>query len=214
MQTDPELAALSESSHTSTGSPIFTGSTAGSTATGPSSNASEQSFFDHAQFPAGTAAAGALATSHTPRKARSRQTTFEGQTLKPPSPPGAGVAKPAFLGSHSKKNSWAARHDINGTVMREGDVGNGMHTIRPVKRFDSVASNRQSAEFIRPGSGDQAHLHNGSVRSAISPAASSSASTSATHTSPNGREAAMGRALVDEVVLPTLDKVGLVAGCR
>lgn len=98
--------------------------------------------------------------------------------------------------------------------MREGDVGNGMHTIRPVKRFDSVASDRQSAEFIRPGSGDQAHLHNGSVRSTISPAASSSASTSAAPTSPNGRDAAMGRALVGEVVLPTLDKVGLVTGCR
>jgi serine/threonine-protein kinase 24/25/MST4 len=64
-----------------------------------------------------------------------------------------------------------------------------MHTIRPVKRFDSVSSNRASAEFMRNG------IPTGSVRSVTSPAAS--------------REAQMGRTLVDEVVLPTIDKVRL-----
>lgn len=72
--------------------------------------------------------------------------------------------------------------------MREGDVGNGMHTIRPVKRFDSVSSNRASAEFMRNG---------GSMKSATSPVAAMD------------REARMGRTIVDEVILPTIDKVKL-----
>lgn len=127
----------------------------------------------------------------TPRKARSRQTTYENETLKPPSP---NDALGRLSGSQSLKNSWAGRHDINGTIMREGDVGNGMHTIRPVKRFDSINSNRASAEFIRHGDGGR-RSNSGSMMDASAPT-SPSISTEA---------GIIGRAMVEEVINPVLE---------
>lgn len=135
----------------------------------------------------------AVSNSHpgTPRKARSRQTTYENETLKPPSP---NDAPKRHSGSQSRKNSWAGRHDINGTIMREGDVGNGMHTIRPVKRFDSVNSNRASAEFIRYG--DSRRNSSGSLMDSSSAPLSPSLLTEAS---------VIGRAMVEEVINPVLE---------
>lgn len=40
--------------------------------------------------------------------------------LPPPPPPHS-----SYSDTPSKRNSWRGRHDINGTVLREGDVGSG-----------------------------------------------------------------------------------------
>ena len=91
-----------------------------------------------------------------------------------------------------RRNSYAARHDINGTVVRPADVGTGHDTIRPVKRFDSIGSNRQSSELVaqrkRSGDGLAAFGHEGEKRPTTD------------------ESGVMGRLLVDEVLVPTLDK--------
>lgn len=167
LQTDPELAALSESPASSSEN-VFTDASNGTN----TPNSSQQSL----------AAAGEV------RKPRSRQSTVDGDTLRVPG------------GSMNKKNSWAARHDINGTIMREGDVGNGMHTIRPVKRFDSHNSNRQSVDYAkRRGS-------NGSLRSMLAQSSTPAHSPPLSQATSSSRDATMGRALVDEVIYPTLEK--------
>jgi serine/threonine-protein kinase 24/25/MST4 len=74
-----------------------------------------------------------------------------------------------------------------------------MHTIRPVKRFDSVSSNRASAEFI------ERRNSYGSMRSERSPVPSPPPPAAALT-----RDAQMGRTLVDEVVNPALEQVGFV----
>lgn len=83
---------------------------------------------------------------------------------------------------HQKKNSWSARHDINGTVVRPADVGTGYETIRPVKRFDTVGSNRASADMVA------------SLREEEKVDAESD-------------QEKIGRALVEEVALPVLDSI-------
>ncbi|BGP36085.1 hypothetical protein JCM10296v2_007937 [Rhodotorula toruloides] len=62
---------------------------------------------------------------------------------RPPSVP------PSRSASPSKRNSYRARHDINGTVLGAEDVGSGLNTVRPIKRLDSATSHRNSTEFIR-----------------------------------------------------------------
>ncbi|GAA5872843.1 hypothetical protein JCM1840_005866 [Sporobolomyces johnsonii] len=69
--------------------------------------------------------------------------------------------------SPDKRNSYRARHDINGTVLGAGDVGSGLNTVRPIKRLDSAGSQRASAEFLRSVSQRQrqrerAHTHTSS----------------------------------------------------
>lgn len=81
--------------------------------------------------------------------------------------------------------------------MRPGDVGNGMHTIRPVKRFDSVSSNRASAEFIRHGSNSRTSSNGDIVLDSASAPPSPSLSTEA---------GVIGRAMVEEVINPVLEQ--------
>ncbi|KAG8920961.1 hypothetical protein FRC00_009310, partial [Tulasnella sp. 408] len=47
----------------------------------------------------------------------------------------------------SRRSSYTARHDPNGTVLREADLGSGMHTVRPVKRVDTIGSLRRSEDY-------------------------------------------------------------------
>ncbi|GAA6053991.1 hypothetical protein JCM3770_002407 [Rhodotorula araucariae] len=54
--------------------------------------------------------------------------------------------------SPSKRNTYRARNDINGTVLGAGDVGSGLNTVRPIKRLDSAGSHRASTEFVRSAS--------------------------------------------------------------
>ncbi|BGO96344.1 hypothetical protein NBRC10512_000570 [Rhodotorula toruloides] len=140
---------------------------------------------------------------------------------RPPSVP------PSRSASPSKKNSYRARHDINGTVLAAGDVGSGLNTVRPIKRLDSATSHRNSTEFIRTVSQRQ-RQH---APSLPSPASSSKESlvssaaetddvtseitpdTSAASLAPpseNGREEEvkkLGRTVVRDVISPVIDSM-------
>jgi len=69
------------------------------------------------------------------------------EDFSPTTPPDA---PPAYTGTARsiKRSSYAARHDLNGTVVREADLGNGMDTLRPVKRLDAAGSLRASQEYV------------------------------------------------------------------
>jgi len=104
-------------------------------------------------------------------------------------------APPAYSGSvrSNRRSSYAARTSPQGagTVLGEADIGNGVDTIRPVKKVDPVGSLRLSSEFV------------GSMRQE----SSGSAPTSPTGHSRAASEAARaGRTVVDEVVLPILQR--------
>ncbi|KAL8281206.1 hypothetical protein RQP46_006240 [Phenoliferia psychrophenolica] len=137
------------------------------------------------------------------------------KSLRPPVSPVTGPAG---------RNSWQARHNINGTVVRAGDVGTGHDTIRPVKRLDSAGSHRASTEFV--GSVNQRHRapsssssSGGSLRSKSSGGSSLSDHASTAGTTPNpsnasnaggpdlNHDAVLGRALVDQVVGPAIERL-------
>ncbi|KAF9259515.1 Pkinase-domain-containing protein [Marasmius fiardii PR-910] len=102
---------------------------------------------------------------------------------------------PAYSGSmrSSRRSSYAARNVVNGagTVMREADFGNGVDTIRPVKKVDTAGSLRISSEHV------------GNVRKEGSTSVPSSPSTHRRTTSELGKA---GTAIVDQVVLPILER--------
>ncbi|KAK0491029.1 STE STE20 YSK protein kinase [Armillaria novae-zelandiae] len=102
-------------------------------------------------------------------------------------------APPAYSGSMrgSRRSSYAARHAGGaGTVMKEADLGNGVDTIRPIKKLDTAGSLRLSADYV------------GSLRRE----GSTSAPTSPTHKRNTSETAKAGKSLIDEVVLPILQK--------
>ncbi|KAK1236572.1 hypothetical protein PQX77_000124 [Marasmius sp. AFHP31] len=104
------------------------------------------------------------------------------------------VPPPAYTGSvgHGRRSSYAARNNMDGhgTVMREADFGNGVDTIRPVKKVDTVGSLRLSAEHV------------GSMRREPS----SGPSSPTTHKRSNSEMGKAGAAIVDQVVIPILQK--------
>ena len=112
-------------------------------------------------------------------------------------------APPAYVRT-PRRSSYAARMAANGTVVREADIGTGVDTIRPVKKIDTTGSLRLSSEFV------------GSMRAR---GGSNSGSTPTSPTSPvkdkssahkraASEAAKAARSLVDDVVLPTIQKVG------
>ncbi|KAF7355317.1 Ste20-like serine/threonine kinase [Mycena sanguinolenta] len=109
-------------------------------------------------------------------------------------------APPAYTGSirPSRRSSYAARNAVNGsgTVVREADLGTGVDTIRPVKKVDTVGSLRLSAEYA------------GSMRREGSSGSlpTSPTSPTSTHRRATSEAGKAGKALVDEVVLPILQK--------
>ena len=105
-------------------------------------------------------------------------------------------APPAYSGSvrSRRRASYAERTSVRGagTILNEVDLGTGVDTIRPVKKVDPAGSLRISAEFV------------GNLRRD----GSSSTPTSPTaHTRAASEAAKAGRVMVDEVVLPILQKV-------
>lgn len=193
---DPELAALAEETDGSAASSAATdgilasdsASVATSATSAPLSAASSlESLVDDSapKYPAQDAPISNAV--ETPRKARSRQTTAGSDTLKPPSP------------NVVKRTSYAARRDINGTILREADVGTGAHTIRPVKRFDTYNSNRASAEFVRRKSSES------SFASKRLSAGSRPPSISSPYSPPLSGDAGMGQTVVNEVIVPVLE---------
>lgn len=128
----------------------------------------------------------------------------------PPQSPDAIEPPPAYSGSirstssSQRRASYAARNNVTtGTVLGEADLGNGVDTIRPVKKVDTVRSLRLSEEFVgslrreRSGSGSQ------------SGSAPSSPVNSKGGSAKRAVAANAGRAMIDEVLLPTLEKVRL-----
>ncbi|PSR72919.1 hypothetical protein PHLCEN_2v11222 [Hermanssonia centrifuga] len=128
----------------------------------------------------------------------------------PSTPPSAGAdaiePPPAYTGSvrSSRRASYAARNNVtSGTVLVEADLGNGVDTIRPVKKVDTVRSLRLSEEYVgslrreRSGSGSQA----GSAPS--SPVTSKVGSG---HKRRPSEVMNAGRVMVDAVLLPTLER--------
>lgn len=113
---------------------------------------------------------------------------------------GGDVPPPAYTGSMrgtgSRRSSYAARHAAAGTVMKEGDVGNGVDTIRPIKKLDAAGSLRLSAEYV------------GSMRREGSSSAPSSPTSHKRAPSELGKA---GVAIVDDVVQPILQKVSSAA---
>ncbi|KAK7049522.1 hypothetical protein VNI00_005553 [Paramarasmius palmivorus] len=102
---------------------------------------------------------------------------------------------PAYSGSmrSSRRSSYAARNVTNGagTIMREADLGNGIDTIRPVKKVDTAGSLRLSSEYV----GEM--RREGSTSSPTSP-------TTRSHRRAASEMGKAGNVIVDEVVLPIL----------
>lgn len=95
----------------------------------------------------------------------------------------------------SRRTSFAARTNVEGAgiVITDAYLGNGMDTIRPVKKIDPVGSLRLSAEFV------------GNMRKESSGGSSPGSPTAQKcGLSDAGRA---GRSLIDEIVLPVLGSV-------
>jgi serine/threonine-protein kinase 24/25/MST4 len=117
-------------------------------------------------------------------------------------------APPAYTGSmrSGRRSSYAARNDMRGTVMREADLGTGVDTIRPVKKVDTVGSLRLSADFV--GSARR----EGSTSVPTSPTSPTSpiSPTKTSYKRGPTELAKAGTSIVDEVVLPILQNVGIL----
>ncbi|KAF9451725.1 Pkinase-domain-containing protein [Macrolepiota fuliginosa MF-IS2] len=104
-------------------------------------------------------------------------------------------APPAYTGSirSTRRASYAARTTIDGsgTVLSAADIGNGIGTIRPVKKVDPVGSLRLSAEYV------------GSLRKE---AGGASPTSSAIHKRNASESAKAGVSMVDQVILPIIQK--------
>ncbi|BGP44097.1 hypothetical protein JCM10450v2_008314 [Rhodotorula kratochvilovae] len=159
-----------------------------------------------------------LAASASPARAAVNDLHYQ------PNPPLAGGARERDQ-SPSKRNSYRARNDINGTVLAAGDVGSGLNTVRPIKRLDSAGSHRASTEFIRSASQrarERTHSASSSAASsslfsteadekAVTPdtsAASIEAPTAEPEREGEGEAAArLGRTVVTDVLGPVIDSL-------
>ena len=123
----------------------------------------------------------------------------------PPQGPDHTEPPPAYSGSlrSSRRASYSARNNLNtGTVLGEADLGNGVDTIRPVKKVDTVRSLRMSAEYV------------GSLRKEPSESGSVPSSPQSTKSKPRTTSdaAKAGRAMVDDVLVPIFEKVRFILG--
>ncbi|KAG8760245.1 hypothetical protein FRC11_000678 [Ceratobasidium sp. 423] len=108
-----------------------------------------------------------------------------------------------------KRSSHAARNDPNGTVVREGDVGDGMNTMRPVKHVDAAGSLRLSNEYVGSArSGSSGDSGEGSGENALAESAISNGAAKAARKRAKSvtESAKAGKALVDEIVVPVLQR--------
>jgi len=160
---------------------------------------------------------GKSAASSEASSDESTSTATNGSSRNPPSP--STSSNP----SRQRRSSWNERHDINGTVLRAGDVASGMDTIRPVKRLDAGGSARISAEYI--GS-LRNRTSNGALDAAQSAAAGAAAgskinghkrgksrgsdggntSDASASDMASEEEARAGETLVRDVVIPVMEK--------
>ena len=117
-------------------------------------------------------------------------------------------APPAYVRT-PKRSSYAARTAPNGTIVREADLGTGVDTIRPVKKIDTTGSLRLSSEYVGNIRARDGRDGNGTGSVPTSPT-SPVKDKASSHRRTASEAAKAGQSLVDEVVLPTLQKVGFV----
>jgi len=114
-------------------------------------------------------------------------------------------APPAYVRT-PRRSSYAARTAPNGTIVREADMGTGVDTIRPVKKIDTTGSLRLSSEYV--GSMRARDGREGSSAGSVPTSPTSPVKDkSSTHKRAASDAANAGRSLVDDVVLPTIQKV-------
>ncbi|KAI0796648.1 kinase-like domain-containing protein [Abortiporus biennis] len=125
----------------------------------------------------------------------------ETASIEPSTPPQGDNAEPppAYTGSvrSSRRSSYAARHNVqSGTVLAEADLGNGVDTIRPIKKVDTVRSLRLSSEFV------------GSLRErdGVASPPQSPVSTKASSKKSVSEISKAGRAMVDDVIVPIFER--------
>ncbi|WVQ85148.1 hypothetical protein IAT38_007313 [Cryptococcus sp. DSM 104549] len=103
----------------------------------------------------------------------------------------------------SGKSTWKQRNDrARGTVVKEGDVGDGFSTVRPMKKVDAAGSQRLSREFIGSGSVRRAGPPPPAAKSTPSSPVKRSGTPGTPGLSARGKA---GQALVEEVVLGVID---------
>jgi serine/threonine-protein kinase 24/25/MST4 len=85
---------------------------------------------------------------------------------------------------------------MNGTIMREADLGTGIDTIRPIKRVDAAGSLRMSSEFV----GSLRQREDGSS----SPVNVSPTKDSSLRRRQASEVAKAGQSLVADIVVPTI----------
>ncbi|CAE6505588.1 unnamed protein product [Rhizoctonia solani] len=119
-----------------------------------------------------------------------------------------GAASPTS--PRQKRSSHAARNDPNGTVVREGDLTFiRMNTMRPVKHVDAAGSLRLSNEYVgsvqsrSSGDSGEGSGENGLAESVISNGDAKAARKRAMSVTESAKA---GRALVDEIVVPVLQR--------
>lgn len=100
----------------------------------------------------------------------------------------------------SKRSSYAERNRVQGTMLREADVGTGVDTLRPVKRVDAAGSLRLSAEFLGVGANRR---DSGSAPN--SPTSPQKEGSSGRRTASESAKA--GAAMINDIVVPTLQNV-------
>ncbi|PWN52321.1 Pkinase-domain-containing protein [Violaceomyces palustris] len=108
--------------------------------------------------------------------------------------------------SRSRRSSWNERNDINGTILKEGDVATGMDTIRPVKRLDSGGSAKFSNEFIGGLRKANGVSPTGSVNSVNASPSSRPSHKSRSSSGSIPEEDRAGESLVTDVIIPVLER--------
>jgi serine/threonine-protein kinase 24/25/MST4 len=123
----------------------------------------------------------------------------------------ASAPPPAYPGIGNKstrRSSWSARNDPNGSIVRASDVGNGSDTLRPFKKVDAAGSLRLSSDYV------------GSIRGKDDASPTSPGSDTANGSGTNGSGKShkrtqsefsrAGSAMVTEIIVPTIQKVSLL----
>lgn len=113
---------------------------------------------------------------------------------------------PAYVRT-PRRSSYAARTAPNGTIVREADLGTGVDTIRPVKKIDTTGSLRLSSEYVGSMRAREGREGSGSNSLTTSPTSPVKDKSSSAHKRAASDAAKAGRSLVDDVVLPALQKV-------
>ncbi|KAJ1019278.1 hypothetical protein NDA13_006197 [Ustilago tritici] len=144
--------------------------------------------------------AGSTATQHI-RCAR------DGKASPSHSRNGSAASSSRSTETRTRRSSWNERNNINGTVLKEGDVANGLETLRPVRRLDAGGSAKISQQYIgslRSGSAPSGldKTADGSPQRQLRHSRSALASSSSTAKA----HATAGENLVRDVILPVMDR--------